>query len=76
MGAEKKSPIYQFFETFNKDDELNNDFMIDFSEKLKIYGSKYDASNLTNAFDNNKSNNFFDVLFLQTYYNILNKQNI
>ncbi len=48
--------------TFNKDDELNNDFMIDFSEKLKIYGSKYDASNLTNAFDNNKSNNFFNNL--------------
>ena len=44
--------------TFNKDDELNNDFVIDFSNKLKIYGSKYDASNLTNAFDSNKSNNF------------------
>ena len=44
-----------------KDDKLNNDFVIDFSEKLKIYGSKYDASNLTNAFDNNESNNFFTI---------------
>ena len=43
--------------TFNKDDKLNNDFVIDFSDKLN--GSKYDASNLTNAFDNNESNSNF-----------------
>ena len=39
--------------------KYNNDFIVSFDKKIKVRGSKYDASNLTKVLEDNNNSNFF-----------------
>ena len=41
----------------NKDGEINNDFAISYGKKIKIKGSKFDATNLSSVFSQKTKNN-------------------
>tara|TARA_A100000164_G_scaffold377602_1_gene417160 strand:- start:4543 stop:6735 length:2193 start_codon:yes stop_codon:yes gene_type:complete len=48
----KKIKVKTFF-----DDNLNNDFSVDFGKKIVIKGEKYDAKNINKILDNKSKNN-------------------
>ena len=50
--------------------KLNNNFIINFNKKIKIKGTKYDASNLTKLLDQNASSNFLNNLSKEITLNI------
>ena len=56
--------------TYKEYNELNNDFTIDFTNKLKISGSKYDAKNLTKFFDNDSSSKFLNNISKEIAVNL------
>ncbi len=58
----KKQKLVKFNNIYVKtvlDGKFNNDFKIVFGKTIKIEGSKYDASNLTNLLEQTNDSNFF-----------------
>ncbi len=53
-----------------KDDKINNDFSITFGNKIKVKGSKYDASNLTKLLEKQKNSDFFKNITKEISINI------
>ncbi len=57
------------FKTFS-DGKLNNDFKVSFNKTIKLEGSKYDASNLTNLLQKDDNSNFLNNITKEISLNI------
>ena len=52
------------------DNILNNDFNVNFKNKIKVEGSKYDASNLTKLLEQDNNSNFLKNINKEIFVNI------